>query len=169
MKKGESIQRQLQKVRPPRVQMTYDVEIGDAVESKELPFLVGVLGDFSGDSGADKKRLKERKFVEIDQGNFDDVLAGMAPAVRTRVPDVLNDDGGEFEVRLEFRSMADFRPESIVDQVEPLARLRAAREKLADLRNKVSSNDKFEEVLAEVLHNTEKMKALADALPRKES
>jgi type VI secretion system protein ImpB len=160
MAKSDSSQKRLQKVRPPRVQMTYDVEIGDAIENKELPFVVGVVGDFGSDPNADKKRLKERNFVNVDAGNFDEVLGGVAPVATFRVPNHLSDEGGEFAVELQFKEMADFRPEAVVHQVAPLKGLLDARAKLADLRNKLAGNDRLEDILSEVLGNTEKLESL---------
>jgi type VI secretion system protein ImpB len=160
MPKSESVQKRLQKVRAPRVQMTYDVEIGDAIENKELPFVVGVVGDFGTDPNADKKRLKDRNFVNVDASNFDEVLDGVAPVATFRVPNHLSEEGGEFAVQLQFREMDDFRPESVVQQVAPLKGLLEARTKLADLRNKLAGNDKLEDILSEVLSNTEKLESL---------
>lgn len=165
MAKNDSVQKRLQKVRAPRVQMTYDVEIGDAIENKELPFVVGVLGDFGGDPEAEKKRLKDRNFVNVDASNFDEVLGGVAPVAQFRVPDQLRKDGGEFGVRLQFREMADFRPEAVVQQVAPLKGLLEARTRLADLRNKLASNDKLEDILSDVLSSTEKLDQLRKAKP----
>ncbi|MTV39605.1 type VI secretion system contractile sheath small subunit [Duganella radicis] len=163
MANGDSIQKRLTKVRPPRVQMTYDVEIGDAMENKELPFVVGVVGDFGGNSEAEKKRLKDRKFVSIDSGNFDEVLGGVAPVARFQVPNQLSNDDSSFNVELRFNTMDDFRPESVVRQVEPLAKLLEARGKLADLRNKLAGNDKLEDILSDVLTNTDKLASLKTA------
>lgn len=160
MAKGDSIQKRLTKVRPPRVQMTYDVEIGDAMENKELPFVVGVVGDFGGNSDVEKKRLKDRKFVSIDSDNFDEVLGGVAPVARFQVPNQLKDDDTSLNVELRFKAMDDFRPEAVVRQVEPLAKLLEARTKLADLRNKLAGNDKLEDILSEVLNNTGKLASL---------
>lgn len=160
MAKNDSVQKRLQKVRAPRVQMTYDVEIGDAIENKELPFVVGVVGDFGADPAAEKKRLKDRNFVNIDSSNFDEVLGGVAPVAQFRVPNHLSEAGGEFAVNLQFREMADFRPESVVQQVAPLKGLLEARTKLADLRNKLAGNDKLEDILSDVLTNTEKLGTL---------
>jgi len=169
MPKNESVQKRLQKVRAPRVQMTYDVEIGDAIENKELPFVVGVLGDFGSDPDAPKKRLKDRKFVSVDVDNFDEVLDGVAPTTSFRVPNHLSAEGGEFAVKLQFRQMADFRPEAVVQQVKPLKGLLEARGKLADLRNKLAGNDKLEDLLNDVLSNTEKLDSLRqDGNPGKE-
>jgi type VI secretion system protein ImpB len=151
------VQKKLQKIRPPRVQMTYDVEIGDAIENKELPFVMGVVGDFGGNSEVEQKRLKERKFVNIDRDNFDEVLKGVEPRANFRVKNELGEDGGEFAVDLKFKSMEDFRPEAVVQQVEPLRKLLEARTKLADLRNKLAGNDKLEDILNDVLHSTEKL------------
>ena len=160
MAKNESVQKRLQKVRAPRVQMTYDVEIGDAIENKELPFVVGVLGDFGNDPDAPKKRLKDRKFVNVDADNFDEVLGGVAPATSFRVQNHLSAEGGEFAVQLQFKQMDDFRPEAVVQQVAPLKGLLDARAKLADLRNKLAGNDKLEDLLNDVLTNTEKLGSL---------
>lgn len=157
MAKKDSVQKRLEKVRPPRVQLSYDVQVGDAIEQKELPFVVGVLGEFSGQADPDRPlpKLKDRKFVNVDLDNFDDVMAGMAPKTSFRAKNRLSPEGGEFGVNLEFKSMEDFRPESVVQQVEPLRRLLEARTKLSDLRNKLAGNEKLEDALAEVLSNTE--------------
>lgn len=160
MSKKDSVQKKLQKVRPPRVQLTYDVEKGDAIEQKEIPFVVGVLGEFSGQPEQPLPRLKERKFVNVDLDNFDEVLEGMAPRASFRVPNRIGDDGGEFAVELKFKSIDDFRPESVVAQVEPLRKLLEARSKLADLRNKLAGNEKLEDLLTDVLANTEQLKQL---------
>ena len=161
MAKKESIQKRLQKVRPPRVQMTYDVEIGDAIEKKELPFVVGVVGDFSGQSEVEQKKLRDRNFVNVDNDNFDEVMKAVEPRAVFRVPNTLSDKGGEFAVDLKFKSTEDFRPESVVQQVEPLRKLLEARTKLADLRNKLAGNEKLEDILSDVLSSTEKLGELS--------
>jgi len=163
MANNDSVQKRLNRVRAPRVQMTYDVEIGDAMENKELPFVVGVVGDFGGKSDVEKKRLKDRKFINIDSGNFDEVLSGVEPVARFQVPNQLSGDDSSFNVELRFRNMSDFRPEAIVRQVEPLSKLLEARSKLADLRNKLAGNDKLEDILSDVLNNTDKLARLKPA------
>jgi type VI secretion system protein ImpB len=171
MAKKDSVQKRLEKVRPPRVQLTYDVEIGDAIEQKELPFVVGVLGDFVGKPSQDAPpaRLKDRKFVNVDLDNFDEVMAGMVPTASYRVRNVLSEEGGEFAVNLEFKQIDDFRPEVVVEQVEPLRRLLEARTRLADLRNKLAGNEKLEDLLDEVLRNTDQLQRLGqEAQPTKE-
>ncbi|MBC7957457.1 MAG: type VI secretion system contractile sheath small subunit [Cytophagales bacterium] len=162
MAKKDSVQKRLERVRPPRVQLSYDVEIGDAIESKELPFVMGVRGDFTGqqDPNNPLPKLKERKFVNVDLDNFDEVLDGMAPKASYRVKNKLSEGGGEFAVNLQFKSLDDFSPEAVVQQVEPLRKLLEARTKLSDLRNKLAGNDKLEDVLSDVLSNTEKLKQL---------
>jgi len=165
MSKKESIQKRLEKVRPPRVQLTYDVEKGDAIEQKEIPFVVGVLGDFSGQPEQALPRIKDRKFVNVDLDNFDEVMDGMAPRAAYRVPNKLSDAGGEFAVEMTFKSIDDFRPEAVVQQVEPLRKLLEARTKLADLRNKVAGNEKLEDLLNDVLANTEQLKQLGQKDP----
>jgi type VI secretion system protein ImpB len=162
MAKKDSVQKRLEKVRPPRVQLTYDVEIGDSVEKKELPFVVGVLGDFSGqvDPANPLPKVKDRKFVNVDLDNFDDVMAGMAPKAAYRVKNTLSPEGGEFAVNLQFNQLDDFRPESVVQQVEPLKKLLEARSKLSDLRNKLAGNEKLEDILGDVLSSTEQLARL---------
>jgi type VI secretion system protein ImpB len=157
MAKKDSVQQKLSRVRPPRVHLTYDVEIGDAIEEKEIPFVVGVVGDFSGNPENPIPKIKDAKFVNIDGDNFDDVMKGMAPRAVYRVPNKLSPDGGEFAVELKFNSIEDFRPESVMQQVEPLRKLLDARTKLSDLRNKLAGNDKLEDILQDVLSSTEKM------------
>jgi type VI secretion system protein ImpB len=162
MAKKDSVQSRIGKVRPPRVHLTYDVQVGDAIEQKELPFVVGVLGEFSGQPDADKPlpKLKDRKFVNVDLDNFDDVMSGMSPQSSYRVKNRLSQDGGEFAVNLAFKSMADFRPESVVQQVEPLRKLLEARTRLSDLRNKLAGNEKLDDILSEILSNTDKLAQL---------
>jgi len=163
MAKKDSVQKRLEKVRPPRVQLTYDVEIGDAIEQKEIPFVIGVLGDFSGkvDPENPLPKLKDRKFVNVDLDNFDEVMKGIAPKASYRVRNRLSEEGGEFAVNLAFESVDDFRPEAVVEQVEPLKRLLEARTKLADLRNKLAGNERLEDLLGEVLSSTEQLQRLS--------
>lgn len=168
MSKKESVQKKLQRIRPPRVQLTYDVEIGDAIEQKEIPFVVGVMSDFSGSSEVALPKLKDRKFVNVDLDNFDDVMKGIEPRAVYRVKNTLSEKGGEFAVDLKFKSIEDFRPESVVQQVEPLRKLLEARSKLSDLRNKLAGNDKLEDVLSEVLANTENLQQLGKETGHKE-
>ncbi len=156
----ESTQKKLSRVRPPRVQITYDVEIGDAIETKELPFVLGVLGEYSGSPKTPLPKMKERKFVEIDRDNFDEVLKGMAPRLNLRVENRLKNDDTKLGVELEFSRLEDFDPQRVVSQVEPLKELLDIRTRLADLRNKVTSNDKLEELLEEIMRDTEKLKKI---------
>ena len=163
MAKKDSVQKRLDKVRPPRVQLTYDVEVGDAIEQKEIPFVVGVLGDFAGQIDPDKPqaKLRDRKFVNVDLDNFDEVMQGVAPAATYRVKNRLSAEGGEFGVNLKFNQIDDFTPEAVVQQVDPLRKLLEARTKLSDLRNKLAGNEKLEDLLAEVLSSTEQLKQLS--------
>jgi len=168
MSKKESVQKKLQRIRPPRVHLTYEVDIGDAIEQKEIPFVVGVMGDFSGSSENALPKLKDRKFINVDVDNFDDVMKGVEPRAVFRVDNTLDDRGGQFGVDLKFRSIEDFRPESVVQQVEPLRKLLEARSKLSDLRNKLAGNDKLEDVLSEVLANTESLRRLGQETQKKD-
>jgi type VI secretion system protein ImpB len=160
----ESLQHKLDRVRPPRVQITYDVEVGGAIELKELPFVIGVLGDFVGKPEDPLPPLKERKFVEIDPDNFNQVLAGMKPRLAFNVDNKLQDDGSKMGIELKFNSIEDFEPDNIVQQVEPLRKLVEARQKLSDLRSKMDGNDKLESILQDIISNTDKQKELSEAL-----
>ncbi|CAN5800920.1 type VI secretion system contractile sheath small subunit [soil metagenome] len=164
MPKKESLQHKLDRVRPPRVQITYDVEVGDAIELKELPFVIGVLGDFAGKPEDPLAPLKDRKFVEIDPDNFNQVLAGMKPRVAFNVDNKLQDDGSKMGIDLKFSNLEDFEPDNIVNQVEPLRKLVEARQKLSDLRSKMDGNDKLESILQDIISNSDKQKELSDAL-----
>ena len=160
MAKKESVQKQLQKVRAPRVHLTYDVQVGDATEMKELPFVVGVVGDFAAQSQAALGKVRDRKFVNVGMDNFDDVMGALAPRAAYRVANRLRPDGSELAVDLTFERFDDFRPEALVQQIEPLRKLQEARAKLADLRNKLAGNEKLEDLLNDVLTNTEALQAL---------
>lgn len=142
------------------MQLTYDVEKGDAIEQKELPFVVGVVADLAGQSEVPQPKLRDRKFVNIDRDNFDDVMSAVEPRAAFQVPNTLTEEGGRFGVDLKFRSLEDFAPEAVVNQIEPLRQLLEARSKLADLRNKLAGNDKLEDLLSDVLNNTEALQKL---------
>ncbi len=158
----ESTQHKLDRVRSPRVQITYDVEVGDAIETKELPFVMGVLGDLTGQPEKPLAALKDRKFVEITPDNFDTVLKGMNPHLAYSVANKLSDDpnAGQLKVDLKFDSMDDFSPENVAKQVGPLKDLLDLRTRLSDLRGSLQGNDKLDEVLQETLRNTDKMDKL---------
>jgi len=161
MAKRESVQKKLQRIRPPRVQLTYDVEVGDAKEIKELPFVVGVLGDFSAASELEKTKLKDKKFINVDLDNIDEVIESLAPRASFQVGNALTDAGGKISIDLTFKAMDDFRPENVVQQVDPLKKLVAARERLTDLRNKISNNERLEDLLDDVLRNTDQVRKLS--------
>lgn len=162
MAKKESLQHTLDRVRAPRVQITYDVEIGDSIEMKEIPFVVGVLGDFSGKPDEPLPKLKDRKFIEIDRDNFNKVLEGMKPRVSFRVDNKLANDGSQLAVDLRFKSMDDFHPERVAEQVTPLRKLVEARKRLSDLLSKLDGNDKLDELLQDVVSSTDTLKKLGE-------
>ena len=164
MPSKESPQHKLDRVRPPRVQITYDVEVGGALELKELPFVVGVLGDFVGKPDEPLPALKNRKFVEIDPDNFNQVLSGMKPRLAFSTENKLQDDGSKLGVELKFNSIEDFEPDNIAQQVDPLRKLIEARQKLSDLRSKMDGNEKLENMLNDVLADADKQKELSAAL-----
>ncbi len=160
---AESTQHKLDRVRPPRVQITYDVETGDAIEKRELPFIVGVLADLSGDQG--KPPLKDRKFTEIDRDNFNEVLGSINPELNFRVDNKLTDDADDqLNVSLEFEDMEDFTPSEVVRQVEPLRQLFEARQRLSDLAAKLEGNAKLESLLRDILDNTEVQEEIRESL-----
>ena len=158
----ESTQTKLSRVRPPRVQISYEVQTGDAIEIKEIPFVMGVLGDFAGQPTEPLEELKKRKFVEVTPDNFDDVLAKMKPHLAFSVENKLADEEGaaKLKVDLNFRSLEDFDPENVARQVPALREMLDLRRKLADLRGSLQTNDALEKELQDIVNNTEKMKAL---------
>ncbi len=161
---AESTQHKLDRVRKPRVHITYDVQIGDAMVKRELPFVVGVLGDFSGDPTQKLDPLSKRKFVQIDRDTFDEVMARMTPGAKFRVENTLKGDGSELAVQLQFNSIDDFEPANVVKQVEPLRKLLETRNKLRDLMTKVDVSEEIESVLEEVLQNTEELEKFKNEL-----
>jgi type VI secretion system protein ImpB len=158
----QSTQHKLDRVRSPRVQITYDVEVGDAIEVKELPFVMGVMGDFTGQPSEPLPRLKDRKFVEITPDNFDSVLESMRPHLSFTVENKLSEDAdaAKLGVDLHFKSLDDFEPDHAARQVKPLRELLELREKLSDLRGSLQGNDKLEELLRDAVSNTEKLSRL---------
>ena len=161
---GSSIHDKLDRVRKPRVHITYQVETEGAAVEKELPFVAGILGDFSGNPTEPLKPLKDRKFVQIDRDNFNDVMARMTPGLNLKVENTLKGDGSEMGVQLKFRSMEDFEPGQVVQQVEPLRKLLETRDKLRDLLTKVDRSEDLEAILEQVLKNTDELNKLKTEL-----
>ena len=159
-----SLQHKLDRVRRPRVQITYDVETNGAMQKVELPFVVGVLADLSGQPKEALRPLKERQAVYIDRDNFNNVLEKAAPRLALSVPDRLTGGDGKIAVELNFKSIEDFEPARIAAQVEPLKELLAMRHNLTELLSKMEGNDKLEQLLGDVLANTDKATALAKAM-----
>ena len=158
----ESTQTKLSRVRPPRVQITYDVQVGDAIELKEIPFVLGVLADLSGNPTEELARLKDRKFVEVTPDNFDDVLASMKPHLAYSVENKLasDPDAPKLKVDLNFKSLEDFEPEKVARQIKPLEQLLELRTRLADLRGSLQTNQTLDDLLQEVINSSEKMQRL---------
>jgi type VI secretion system protein ImpB len=161
---SNSIHDKLARVRKPRVHITYQVETEGAMVEKELPFVVGVLGDFSGNPTEPLKPLRDRKFVQIDRDNFDDIMARMTPGLNIKVENTLKGDGSELAAQLKFRSMDDFDPGRIVAQVEPLRKLLETHDKLRDLLTKVDRSEDLEGILERVLQSTDELKKLSSDL-----
>lgn len=161
---SDSIHDKLKRVRKPRVHITYEVETNGAEVKRELPFVVGVMGDYSGDNAEGKKSLKDRKFVNIDRDNFNDVMGKVAPSANMKVDNTLAGDGSQMAVDLKFQSMDDFNPENVVQQVEPLRRLLEARNKLRDLMSKADRSEELEGLLEDILQNTEKVASISKEL-----
>lgn len=159
----ESTQHKLDRIRPPRVQITYDVETGGAIQKKELPLVVGILADLSGKPDTPLPRLKDRKFVEIDRDNFNDVLKAAAPRLAVRVDNKLAKDGSKLNVELRFQHMDDFNPLAIVKQVKALNSLLEARGRLNDLLAKLDGNDDLDATLQKVIQDTEGLKQIKAA------
>ena len=165
----QSTQHKLDRVRPPRVQITYDVEVGGALELKELPFVMGVMGDFTGQPVEPLARLKDRKFVEVTPDNFDSVLENMKPHLAYSVENKLSEDSDapKLKVDLTFKSLDDFSPENVARQVKPLKELLELRDRLSDLRGSMQGNDKLEEVLREAVTDKDKLAKLRAELGAK--
>lgn len=161
---AESVHGKLKRVRKPRVHITYDVEDGGAKVVKDLPFVVGVLGDFSGDSAVAKKSVKERKFIDLKKDKFDQVMARIEPAVNMKVENTLEGNGKEFAVNLKFRSMEDFEPENLVQQIEPLRKLMETRNQLRDLMAKADGSEKLEGLLEQILQDSAQVANLRSEL-----
>ncbi len=161
---AESRQHTLDRVRSPRVHITYDVETGGAIQKKEIPFVVGVVGDYSGKpdpDDPDKKKFKDRKFVEIDRDNFNSVLKGMKPRLAFKVDNKLSDEDTKIPVELKFESLDDFHPEQVAKQITPVSKLTDARQKLTELLGKLDGNDKLDELLQGVINETDKLQELS--------
>lgn len=161
---SESIHDKLKRVRKPRVHITYDVETNGNIVEKEIPFVMGVMGDYSGDNTDTKKALKDRKFSQIDADNFNDVMSNVAPKVSMKVDNTLESDGSQMNVNLDFNSLDDFEPQKVVDQVEPLKKLMETRNKLRDLLTKADRSEELENVLEDILSNTESLASLSSEL-----
>ncbi|HUB32255.1 MAG TPA: type VI secretion system contractile sheath small subunit [Bryobacteraceae bacterium] len=166
----ESLQHKLDRVRSPRVHITYDVETGGAIEKKELPFVMGVFGDFTGQPEEPLPRLKDRKFVEVNPDNFDSVLAAMKPHLAFQVENKISDDpdAGQIKVDLRFRSMEDFEPTQVARQIKPLNELLALRTRLSDLRGSLQGNDKLDDLLQSALRDSDKLAKLKNEIGKGE-
>lgn len=159
-----SVHEKLNRVRKPRVHITYDVETEGAMVERELPFVVGVLGDFSGDPTQPLRPLTDRKFVQIDRDNFNDVMARMTPGLKMRVDNKLDDAGGQMAVDLKFNAMEDFEPARVAEQIPALKALMETRNKLRDLMSKVDRSEELESLLEQVLKNEAELKSLSGQL-----
>ncbi len=158
---SDSLQHWVGRNRPPRVQITYDVEIGDAVEKKELPLVVGIMADLSGQPATPLPKMKDRRFVEIDRDNFNEVMAKISPRLDISVTDTAKDEGN-IKVELNFKQFSDFHPETIVAQVPRLTKLLEARQQLRDLLAKLDGNDELDGLLENILQNTDELKTLKE-------
>lgn len=162
---ADSLQKWVGRNRPPRVQITYDVETGNATEKKELPMVVGLMADLTGKPLNPLPKLKERRFVEIDGSNFNEILSKLAPRLELSVPDTLKGQGN-LKVELNFTDYGHFHPEKIVQQVPRLARLLEARQQLRDLLAKLDGNDELDALLDGIVRNSEELQTLrAQAAP----
>ena len=164
---AESVHKKLERVRKPRVHIKYDVETEGAVVEKELPFVMGVMGDFSGDPTRKLEDLRDRKFVQIDRDNFDKGMERMAPGLNLKVANKLTGEG-DMGVSLKFNKMDDFEPARIVEQVEPLKRLQETREKLRELLTKADRSEDLEHLLEDILKDKDALQKLSDEIKSRE-
>lgn len=158
-----SIHDTLENLRKPRIHLKYEVETESGVIEKELPFVVGVMGDFAGNHpGVPLKPLNERKFINIDRDNFNAVMQKISPGLALRVDNTLDKNSpSELSVQLNFQSMEDFEPANIVQQVEALRQLKLARDQLRDLLTKVDRSEPLENILEQTLQNSQLLTQLA--------
>jgi len=154
----ESLQKKVGRVRPPRVHITYDVQVGDAIEKRDLPFVVGVLADLSGMADKPLPPIAKRKFVSIDRDNVNDVMKKIGPRLAFKVPNRLNEDDTKLNVELRFESMDDFEPAKVAQQITPLRKLLELRNSLANLRSSLIGNEKLESLLQEMIQNQEMLR-----------
>jgi type VI secretion system protein ImpB len=161
---AESIHEKLKRVRKPRVHITYEVETEGAQILRELPFVVGIMGDFSGDPTEPLRPLSERKFIQIDRDNFDEVMDRMTPGLNLRVDNKLADDGSQMALQLKFNSLDDFEPARVAEQVPALKALLETRNKLRDLMSKVDRSEQLENLLEQILKNDSELKSLSGEL-----
>ncbi len=166
---AESTQHKLDRVRPPRVQITYDVEIGNAIEKKELPLVVGILADLSGKPDTPPAKLVERRFVDMDRDNFNEILTSISPRATLQVDNTISGDDSKLNVELRFNHIEDFDPVNLVKQVVPLRRLFEARQRLRDLLTKLDGNDDLDQLLQDVVANTEGLQEIKAARPEAEA
>ena len=168
---ADSLQKWVGRNRPPRVQITYDVEIGDAIEKKELPFVVGLMSDLSGNPAEPLPKLRDRRFVEIDRDNFNEVMGKITPRLDLKVADVMKGEG-DLKIVLDFKEFGDFHPEAVVNKIPRLAKLLEARQNLRDLLSKLDGNDELNNLLSDVVGKSKELKevkAEVDALEKSES
>ncbi len=151
----ESLQKKVGRVRPPRVQITYDVQVGDAIEKRDLPFVVGVLADLAGMPEKPLPPIAKRKFVNVDRDNLNDVMKKIGPRLAFKVPNRLSEDDTRLNVELKFENMDDFQPAKVAQQITPLRKLLELRSSLANLRASLIGNEKLDNLLQEVIQNQE--------------
>ena len=154
---ADSLQKWVGRNRPPRVQITYDVEIGDAIEKKELPFVVGLMSDLSGNPAEPLPKLRDRRFVEIDRDNFNEVMGKITPRLDLKVADVMKGEG-DLKIVLDFKEFGDFHPEAVVNKIPRLAKLLEARQNLRDLLSKLDGNDELNDLLSDVVGKSKELK-----------
>lgn len=159
MARGESVHQKLSRVRKPHVHITYEVEKGDALEVKELPFVVGMMGDYAGDTP--QPDLEDRKFIEVDRDNIDQIMSRIGPSLNFRCENTLAGDNSEVAVQLQFKSMEDFEPGQVVQQVPALQKLLDLRNKLRDLKSYVEKSKGGEQLLEQILQDMDKVRSLA--------
>jgi type VI secretion system protein ImpB len=165
----ESVHKKLSRVRPPRVQISYEVEVGNAIQLKELPFVMGVIGDFSGQPVEPLEELKKRRFVDVTPENFDSVLESMKPHLSYAVANKLDPTGGDLKVDLHFHNMDDFEPEQVARQIGPTRKLLELRQKLSDLRGTLQTNEQLDKALSEIVGNSDSLAKIRTELGQKET
>lgn len=158
-----NIQHKLKNIRPPRVQITYDLQVEGGLKPKDLPFVIGVVSNLSGHKNKKPQKIKHCQFLTIEKENFNSTMQKISPEISFQVENTLKKDGSTLPVNLNMNSMADFTPGKIAENHPTLSKLLDVRKKLLDLQSKVDSNESLELILKKLVNNKNALKKLSES------